>query len=297
MFSMHNNIVQVGYGSVSPVSIGKNLPLVFIGGPCAIESRDHALMMADKISSICHELSIPFIYKSCFDKDCRSSPNSFHGLGIPGLDILSEIRNEFNIPVVSDFSDPAWAEPTGQICDLIQVPAYLCRQTSILRAAAATSRPVHLKKGQFMSPWNMKNSVRKLESFGCNDVILADRGTFFGYNMLVNDFRSLPIMSDFGYPVCFDATHSIQLPTSMGNISGGQREYIPPLVRAACSVGINALFMEVHDDPPNALSDSNTVLDLKYLKFVLAQAKHMHTARQDLLNNLGPDLVHVSTHS
>ena len=141
MSSMRDKIVEVGYGSVTPVSVGANLPLVFIGGPCAIESRDHAFSMAEKITSICNKLSIPFIYKSCFDKDCRSSPNSFHGLGIPGLDILSDIRDEFNIPVVSDFSDPSWAEPTGHVCDLVQVPAYLCRQTSILRAAAATSRP------------------------------------------------------------------------------------------------------------------------------------------------------------
>lgn len=297
MSSMLSKTVQVGYGDVVPVSIGPNLPLVFIGGPCAIEGRDHAFYMAEQILSICNKLSIPFIYKSCFDKDCRSAPDSFHGLGIPGLDILSDIRTEFKIPVVSDFSDPSWAQPTGEVCDLVQVPAYLCRQTSILRAAASTSRPIHLKKGQYMSPWNMKNSVRKLESFGSTDIVLTDRGTFFGYNMLVNDFRSLPIMSDFGYPTCFDATHSIQLPTSMGNISGGQREFIPALVRAACSVGINALFMEVHDDPPNALSDANTVLDLKYLEFVLTQAHLIHEARMSMLSTLGPDLVHTATKS
>jgi 2-dehydro-3-deoxyphosphooctonate aldolase (KDO 8-P synthase) len=207
------------------------------------------------------------------------------------LAILQAVRQEFGIPVVSDLSDPAWASPTGEVVDLIQVPAYLCRQTSILRAAAETGKPVHLKKGQYMSPWNMKNSVRKLESFGCEQILLTDRGTFFGYNMLVNDFRSFPTMAETGYPVCFDATHSIQLPTSMGNISGGQREFIPPLVRAAAACGINALFMEVHDNPSNALSDGNTVLDIQYLEPILAQAKAIHSLRQDLLDQWGEDNV------
>ena len=196
------------------------------------------------------------------------------------------------MPVVSDFSDPAWGPATGEVCDMVQVPAYLCRQTSILRAAAETNRPIHLKKGQYMSPWNMKNSVRKLESFGNEQILLADRGTFLGYNMLVNDMTSFPIMSQTGYPVCFDATHSIQLPTSMGNISGGQREFIPHLVRAATGCGINALFMEVHDDPVNALSDANTVLDIQYLENILGQAKAVHELRLELLDKYGEDNVH-----
>jgi 2-dehydro-3-deoxyphosphooctonate aldolase (KDO 8-P synthase) len=290
---MENYMLTVGYGKVNRVIIGKNRPLVFIGGPCAIEDRDHAFYMADQISKICFKLSIPWIYKSCYDKDCRSAPESFHGLGVDhGLRILSDVRDEFGIPVVSDFSDPAWAPATGEVCDMVQVPAYLCRQTSILKAAAATNRPIHLKKGQFMSPWNMKNSVRKIEAAGNYQILLADRGTFFGYNMLVNDFTSLPIMARTGYPVCFDATHSIQLPTSMGNISGGQREFIPHLVRAAAGCGIQALFMETHNDPTNAMSDSNTVLDLKYLEFVLTQAKAIHEARLNLIAELGEDKVH-----
>jgi 2-dehydro-3-deoxyphosphooctonate aldolase (KDO 8-P synthase) len=286
-------VVEIGYGSVKRVAIGNRLPLVFIGGPCAIESRDHAFKMADEIGEICERLSIQWIYKSCYDKDCRSSPESFHGMGIePGLQILSDIRDNFDIPVVSDFSDPAWGAATGEICDMVQIPAYLCRQTSILRAAAETNRPIHLKKGQFMSPWNMKNSVRKIESFGNNQIVLADRGTFLGYNMLVNDMRSFPIMAETGYPVCFDATHSIQLPTSMGNSSGGQREFIPHLTRAAAACGIDALFMEVHDDPDNALSDANTVLDIKYLENVLNQAKTIHDTRLELLEKYGEDNVH-----
>lgn len=290
---MDKKTLEVGYGSVAKVRIGDRLPLVFIGGPCAIESRDHAFKMAEAIGEICRRMDIPWIYKSCYDKDCRSSPDSFHGLGADhGLRILADIREEFGIPVVSDFSEPIWGPATGEVCDMVQVPAYLCRQTSMLRAAALTNRPVHLKKGQFMSPWNMKNSVRKIEANGNHQILLADRGTFLGYNMLVNDMTCFPIMARTGYPVCFDATHSIQLPTSMGNISGGQREFIPYLVRAAVACGINALFMEVHDDPDNALSDANTVLDIQYLENILGQAKAIHETRLELLEKYGEDNVH-----
>ena len=289
---METKTVTVGYDKVKKVKIGSNLPLAFVGGPCAIENRDHALFMAEAISKICKKLKIPWIYKSCYDKDCRSSPKSFHGVGIDdGLKILSEIRTTFKVPVVSDFSDSLWAKSTGEVCDMIQVPAYLCRQTSILRAAAKTNRPILLKKGQFMSPWNMKNSCRKIESFGNNKIVLAERGTFFGYNMLVNDMKSFPIMAETGYPVCYDASHSIQLPTSMGNISGGQREYIPYLVRAAVANGINLLFMETHDNPNKALSDSNTVLDIKYLENILYQAKVIHETRLELIKELGLDNI------
>lgn len=292
---MVNKVVSIGYGRVDKVLVGDLNPLAFFGGPCAIESRDHSLFMAEAITEITKRLQIPFVFKSCYDKDCRSSINSFHGVGLDeGLRILSDVRDYFGVPVVSDFSDAEWAAATGEVCDLVQVPAYLCRQTSILRAAAQTGRPVHLKKGQFMSPWNMKNSVRKLEGFGCYDVILADRGTFLGYNMLVNDMTCFPIMARSGCPVCFDATHSIQMPTSMGDISGGQREFIPTLVRAACSAGINALFMEVHDDPPNALSDANTVLDLQYLEKVLLQAKMLHQVRIEMIEKFGADDVHLN---
>jgi 2-dehydro-3-deoxyphosphooctonate aldolase (KDO 8-P synthase) len=293
MSFMDKKILEVGYGSVTKVKIGDRLPLVFIGGPCAIENREHAFMMADEIGKICRRVGISWIYKSCFDKDCRSSPDSFHGIGMhEGLRVLSDVRDEFGVPVVSDFSDPAWGKLTGEVCDMVQVPAYLCRQTSMLRAAAQTGRPIHLKKGQFMSPWNMKNSVRKIEAAGNHQVLLADRGTFFGYNMLVNDMTCFPIMAATGYPVCFDASHSIQLPTSMGNISGGQREFIPHLVRAAVACGVNALFMETHNDPDNALSDANTVLDIKYLENILGQAKRVHEMRLELLDKYGEDNVH-----
>ena len=290
---MDKRILEVGYGSVEKVRIGDKLPLVYIGVPCANENREHAFMMADEIGKICRRVGISWIYKSCFDKDCRSSPDSFHGIGMhEGLRVLSDVRNEFGVPVVSDFSDPAWGGPTGEVCDMVQVPAYLCRQTSMLRAAAQTGRPIHLKKGQFMSPWNMKNSVRKIEAAGNHQILLADRGTFFGYNMLVNDMTCFPIMAATGYPVCFDATHSIQLPTSMGNISGGQRQFIPHLVRAAVACGVSALFMETHNDPENAMSDANTVLSLKYLENILGQAKRVHEMRLELLDKYGEDNVH-----
>ena len=291
--SISKKILSIGYDNVKPINIGNGLPLIFIGGPCAIESYDHSMFMAEKIQNICNELKIKWIFKSCYDKDCRSSPNSFHGIGLEeGLNILSKVRNQFGVPVVSDFSDVNDQNSIGQVCDLVQVPAYLCRQTSILKAAAKTNRPVHLKKGQFMSPWNMKNSVKKLEANGCDQILLTERGTFFGYNMLVNDFTSLPIMNKTGYPICYDATHSIQLPTSMGSISGGQREFIPSLVRAAVASGINALFMEVHNDPPRALSDSNTVLDIKYLKLILSQAIEIHNVYLDIIEKYGADNVH-----
>ncbi len=290
---MEKKIIKVGYGSVKPILIGDRLPLVYVGGPCAIESKDHAFKMAEQIGEICQRVGIEYIYKSCYDKDCRSSPTSFHGCGLDeGLRILADIRSEFGVPVVSDFSDPAWAQATGEVCDLVQVPAYLCRQTSVLKAAAKTGRPILLKKGQFMSPWNMKNSVRKIEAAGGNQIILADRGTFFGYSMLINDMTCFPIMAYTGYPVCFDASHSIQLPTSMGNISGGQREFIPHLVRSAVANGINVLFMETHDNPPKALSDSNTVLDIKYLENILSQAKRVHEVRLEILEKYGEDNVH-----
>ncbi len=290
---MITKTISIPTPSNGNIKIGGDGDLVLIAGPCAVESYDHSMKMADLIDKVCDKYDTKWIFKACYDKDCRSSPTSFHGLGLDeGLAILDRVRTETGLPVSSDFSDPSWGAATGEVVDLIQVPAYLCRQTSILRAAAATGKPVHLKKGQFMSPWNMKNSCRKLESFGCEQILLTDRGTFFGYNMLINDMRAFPIMAETGYPVCYDATHSIQMPTSMGNISGGQREFIPHLTRAAAATGINALFMEVHDDPPNALSDANTVLDIKYFEVVLAQAKAIHDARLELKAKWGEDNVH-----
>ena len=290
---MPTKIISISKPSGDNIQIGGGGELVLIAGPCAIESYDHCMSMADLIGKICDQYHVKWIFKACYDKDCRSSPDSFHGVGLEeGLKTLERVRSETGLPVTSDFSDPSWGQATGKVVDFLQVPAYLCRQTSILRAAAETGKPIHLKKGQFMSPWNMKNSCRKLEAFGNDQILLTDRGTFFGYNMLVNDMRAFPIMAETGYPVCYDATHSVQMPTSMGNISGGQREYIPYLTRAAAATGIDAMFVEVHNDPPNALSDANTVLDIKYLEVVLAQAKTMHDARRELEAKWGKDNVH-----
>ncbi len=287
-------VISVGGDDVSAVRIGGMEPLVFLGGPCAIESRAHTMEMVERIGDICAKLDIPWVFKSCYDKDSRSSGSSFHGIGMEeGLAILGEVRRHYGLPVVCDFSDAAWAVPTGEVVDMVQIPAYLCRQSHMLRAAGETGKPVHLKKGQFMSPWNMKNSVRKIEATGNSAILLTDRGTFFGYNMLINDYRNFPIMAETGYPVCFDATHSVQQPTSMGNISGGQREFIPYLVRAAAACGINALFMEVHENPPEALSDANTVLNIRHLESVLAHAKATHALRLELLNEWGEDRVHL----
>lgn len=286
--------VIVGDGKiVKQVKIGRNLPLTLIGGPCAIESRDHTMKMAEQISKICESIGIPFIFKACYDKDCRSSIKSFHGVGLEeGLRILQEVRTNFGLPVTADFSDPSWGAATGEVIDLMQIPAYLCRQTTILTAAGKTGKPVNIKKGQYMSPWNMRNSTKKIVDATANDqLILTERGTFFGYNMLINDYRALPIMQDIGFPVCYDATHSIQLPTGQGTISGGQREFIPSLVRAAVASGVQALFMEIHDDPDNALSDPATQIDVKYVKNILIQAKAMHEMRNELIAKYGEDNV------
>jgi len=278
----------IGNDQVKMVKICKNLPFALIAGPCAIESKDHTFKMCDQIYNICCKQEIPFIFKACYDKDCRSSIKSFHGVGIDeGLKILSDVRKEFQVPVCCDFSIPEWAHPTGEIVDMIQVPAYLCRQTQILTAAGKTGKPILLKKGQFMSPWNMRNSIKKIiDATGNDQILLAERGTFFGYNMLINDFRCFPIMQEAGYPVCYDATHSIQMPTSQGQISGGQREFIPSLVR-----GVQSLFMEIHDDPDNAMSDPATQINIKYVENILIQAKKIHELRNELIKTMGEDNV------
>lgn len=283
---------KVGSSNTEVVEIGKKDSLVFIGGPCAIENEKHTLMMAENMSAICRNLSIPFIFKSCFNKDCRSSVDSFMGVGLEeGLRILEKVQNETGVPVTTDVSNAAWIKATAEVVDLLQIPAYLCRQTHLLIEAAQTQKPINLKKGQFMSPWNMRNSCCKIESTGNHQIMLTDRGTFFGYNSLVSDFRSLKIMAETGYPVCYDATHSIQMPTSLGTLSGGQREFIPMLVRSACASGVDALFMEVHDQPDQALSDPATQLDLKYLEMVLSQAARIHALNYELIHEFGEDCV------
>lgn len=269
--------VTIGGNGADTVVVGENRPLTLIAGPCAIESEEHSLRMAEAIREITHRLGIQYVFKSCYDKDCRSSIRSFHGLGLDkGLAILEKVRRTFRVPVTTDASDVSWMDPTGEVADLIQIPAYLCRQSHLLVAAGRTGRPINIKKGQFISPWNMKNAALKIESTGNHQIILTDRGTFMGYNMLVNDMRCFRIMKESGHPVCYDATHSIQMPGSLGTSSGGQREHIPDLVRAAMAARVNALFMEVHDDPARALCDATTQLPLEFLEQVLVQAKAVY---------------------
>lgn len=276
------NIFDIGNSQqVNPVTVGDGR-LTIIAGPCAIESRSHALKMAEALVKICAKHKVQLVYKSCFDKDCRSSSDSFHGVGMDeGLEILAEVKRTYRVPVTSDVSNAQWIPATAEVVDLLQIPAYLCRQTHLLVAAGKTGLPINIKKGQFMGPWNMANSVQKIvKRTGNNKIILAERGTFFGYNMLINDFRALSEMRETGCPVCYDATHSVQLPTNLGTKSGGQREFVLPLVRAACSIGIDVLFMEVHEDPPRALSDASTQYPLDQFEAVLEQALVCHELAQ-----------------
>ena len=275
--------VFIGRDDVTSVVVGEKRPLTVIAGPCAIESEDHSLRMAEAICEITQRLDIQYVFKSCYDKDCRSSIKSFHGLGLEtGLGILERVRREFKVPVTTDVSDVAWMAATGEVADLIQIPAYLCRQSHLLIAAGNTGMPVNIKKGQFISPWNMKNAALKIESTGNDQIIMTDRGTFMGYNMLVNDMRCIRIMKESGHPVCYDATHSIQMPGSLGTSSGGQREHIPDLVRAAIAARSNALFMEVHDEPGKALCDATTQLPLEFLEPLLEQAKIIYDMVQEM---------------
>lgn len=250
--------------------IGDGYPLALIGGPCVIESEDFTLKMADQIRQVCDRLSVPFIFKSSFDKANRTSINSFRGQPIDdGLEILQKVKDKIGVPVLTDIHESSQAAIAAEVVDILQIPAFLCRQTDLLMAAAETGRTVNVKKGQFLAPWDMKNVVRKLETSGARNILLTERGTSFGYNTLVVDFRSLPQMREFGYPIVFDATHSVQMPGGQGDKSGGQRHFVPYLAKAAAAVGIDALFMEVHEDPDNAPSDGPNMIPLAQLEAVL----------------------------
>lgn len=248
-------------------------PLAVLAGPCVIESLDLCREVASTASAVCKELGLSYVFKASFDKANRSSGSSFRGHGLDeGLEILSQIKKEFNIPVVTDIHETWQAKPAAEVVDILQIPAFLCRQTDLLLAAAETGRVVNVKKGQFLAPWDMKNIVEKVVSAGNDRLMLTERGASFGYNTLVVDMKSLPIMRSYGYPVVFDATHSVQQPGGLGTASGGQREYIPHLLRAAVAVGIDALFIEVHPEPEKALSDAATMMRLADLKMMLQQA-------------------------
>ncbi len=242
--------------------IGGGQPLALIGGPCALESEKHALLTAERIAAIAAERRVPFIYKSSYDKANRSSITSYRGPGlVEGLRILKKVRDTVGVPVLSDVHQVSEVGPAAEILDILQIPAFLCRQTDLILAAARTGKPVNVKKGQFLAPGDMKNVVDKILSVGNRSILLTERGTSFGYQNLVVDMRGLPDMRALGCPVVFDATHSVQLPGGAGDRSGGERKYVPALARAAVAVGIDALFMEMHEDPDRTLPDGRPLSD------------------------------------
>jgi 2-dehydro-3-deoxyphosphooctonate aldolase (KDO 8-P synthase) len=247
---------------IGSVTIGGGAPLAVIGGPCAIENEKHALMVAERLQRITADAGVPFIYKSSYDKANRFSIHAYRGPGLTeGLRILKKVKEETGLAVLSDVHAVSEVEPAAQVLDVLQVPALLCRQTDLIVACARSGRPVNIKKGQFVAPRDMINLVEKVRASGTEDLLLTERGTSFGYNNLVVDFRGLPIMRAFGYPVVFDATHSVQLPGGQGDRSGGERQYVQALARAAVAVGVDALFMEMHEDPDRTMEDGRPLSD------------------------------------
>jgi 2-dehydro-3-deoxyphosphooctonate aldolase (KDO 8-P synthase) len=254
--------------------IGAGEPLVLIAGPCVIESEAHAMKMAERLTKIAAKAKVPLVFKASYDKANRSSVSSFRGPGLAaGLEILRKIKARFRVPVLTDIHEPDQARAAAEVCDVLQVPAFLSRQTDLLTAAGKTDRVVNLKKGQFLSPWEMVNAVEKVKSTGNKKIIITERGVSFGYNNLVVDMRSFPILAKTGCPVIFDVTHSVQLPGGQGHASGGQPEFIEPLARAGTAVGVDAIFLEVHDRPERALSDGSNALRLDRLPELLSKLK------------------------
>lgn len=244
-------------------SVGGQAPIFLITGPCQLESLDHARMMAEEIARACSETKTNFVFKASYDKANRSSINAERGMGIDeGLRILDIIKNEFNVPVLTDVHETSHCAIAAEVCEVLQIPAFLCRQTDLLLAAGETGRTINIKKGQFLAPWDMENVAAKVAATGNENIMLCERGTSFGYNALVTDFRGLPTMGRTGYPVIFDATHSVQQPGGNGTSTGGQREFAPVLARAACAVGVSGLFIETHQDPDTAPSDGPNMIPL-----------------------------------
>lgn len=254
--------------------IGNDKPLTILAGPCAMESRDHALMTAERLKAICGRVGLNLIYKTSYDKANRTSIHSPRGVGLDAaLPVFAEIQSELGLPCVTDVHTEEAAARVGEVVDVLQIPAFLCRQTDLLVAAAKTGRVINIKKGQFLAPWDMKNVLAKVVEAGNPNVMACERGASFGYNTLVTDFRGLPIMKSFGAPVVFDATHSVQQPGGQGGTSGGQREFVPPLARAAASIGVAAIFMETHPDPANAPSDGPNMIPMDEFEALLTDIK------------------------
>ena len=265
--------------AVGRIKIGGDNPFVLIAGPCVIESEASALRHAKALKVLTNSLSIPFIYKSSFDKANRTSLASFRGPGLAkGLKILRKVKDELGLAVLSDVHCRADIKEAAKVLDIIQIPAFLSRQTDLIIAAAESGRVINIKKGQFLAPWDMNNVVKKIESAGNRKIILTERGVSFGYNNLVSDFRSIPIMKEFGYPVIYDATHSVQMPGGLGDKSGGERRFIPYLSSAAIACGANGIFLEVHEDPAAAPSDGPNMIKLKDLENILTRLKRIEKA-------------------
>ncbi|PYD61606.1 3-deoxy-8-phosphooctulonate synthase [Novacetimonas maltaceti] len=260
---------------VGDLVIGNDRPFTLIAGPCQIESESHAMETADSLQAIARRLGIGLIYKSSFDKANRTSLNSARGIGAQrGLEILARVRERFDIPVLTDVHLPEQCAPAAEAVDVLQIPAFLCRQTDLLLAAGRTGAAINVKKGQFLAPWDMANVAAKIASTGNERIMLCERGTSFGYNTLVNDMRALPIMAQTGFPVVYDATHSVQQPGGLGSSSGGQRQFAPVLSRAALAIGVAAVFIETHEDPDNAPSDGPNMIALSQMESLLSNLQH-----------------------
>ena len=256
--------------TVGPYKVGHGQPLLLLAGPCVLEGYEHSLAIGREVKRICEKLHMPYVFKASFDKANRSSYDSFRGPGLEeGLAQLAAIKKELGVPVVSDVHETAQVAKAAQVLDIIQIPAFLCRQTDLVYAAGQTGKCVNVKKGQFLAPWDMKNVISKLEAAGNKNILLTERGSSFGYNTLVTDMRGLAVMRELGYPVVMDATHSVQIPGGKGTSSGGQSQYVPHMARAAAATGIDALFLEVHDDPSKALSDGPNMVRLDQLEKLL----------------------------
>ena len=269
---------------IGDVPCGGDHPLLLVAGPCQIEGLDHALSCASRLADMAAAVGMGFVYKSSFDKANRTSAHTPRGVGIDeGLAIMARVRAEFGCPVLSDVHLPKQCVPAAEVLDVLQIPAFLCRQTDLLLAAAATGAVVNIKKGQFLAPWDMAHVAAKVADAGNERIMLTERGTSFGYNTLVSDMRALPEMAKLGYPVIFDATHSVQQPGGLGGSSGGQREFVPVLARAAVAVGVEGLFMEAHDDPDNAPSDGPNMVPLDTMQNVLSRLQRIDTARREAL--------------
>lgn len=263
--------------SIASAKLGGNNPLLIIAGPCVIESEEIVFYTAEKLKETCRTIGLPLLFKSSYDKANRTSLSSFRGPGFEkGLRILSDVRSKFDIPIISDIHSVEEVNPASEVLDALQIPAFLCRQTDLILSASQTGKPVNVKKGQFLAPWDVKNIIDKFTSTGNQNIFVTERGTSFGYNNLVVDFRGLPIMQSFGFPVIFDITHSLQLPGGIGKSSGGQREFAEPLAKAAVAVGVDGIFMEVHPEPDRALCDGPNMIKIDNMLALLTTIKNIH---------------------